>query len=76
MNFKKWMQILFLVVGFLTVAEYVFIQGMFTWLIAVVCTGILGLINIFFALKEQDISTALLYLLASLALGMGYFVML
>lgn len=65
--------IAFLVVGALTVLEFTFVSGMFTWLIAVTLVTVVGLINIVLSIKENDVAQAALYLLASVALCMGYF---
>lgn len=67
-------RILFLVVGTLTVLEFVFVRGMFTWLIAVAATLCAGIWNIVLALIDKRWSDAALFLLCSVALCMGYFV--
>lgn len=69
---KKIFPILFLVVGFLTVLEFIFIAGMFTWILMVISTSIIGLINIFIEVKNRQYLQAILYLLATTALVMGY----
>ena len=72
MNFKKIAEIAFLVVGFLTVLEFVLLQGMFTWLMVVISTMVVGLVNIILCLKDKEWNKSLLYLLCSIALCMGY----
>ena len=75
MKAQKISQILFLLAGLLTVLEFVFIQGMFTWLIAVSVTALTGIWNILLCAKNKRWLDAGLYLLASVALCMGYFVL-
>ena len=69
---KNIFPILFLVVGFLTVLEFIFITGMFTWIIMVISICIIGLINISIEIKNRQYLQAILYLLAITALVMGY----
>ncbi|KAA0955490.1 hypothetical protein FQ087_12825 [Sporosarcina sp. ANT_H38] len=69
---KNIFPILFLVVGFLTVLEFIFIAGMFTWIIMVISICIIGLINISIEIKNRQYLQAILYLLAITALVMGY----
>lgn len=69
---KKAFAILFLVAGALTVLEFIFISGMFTWLVMAGLVILLGLINIVLEMKERNYMQALLYLLAAVALVMGY----
>ena len=66
------LEILYLVIGCLTVLEFLFVRGLFTWLIAVIAVGIVGAANILLSCKEKDWGKALLYLLCSAALCMGY----
>ncbi len=74
MKGKTWFQIAFLIVGFLTVLEFIFIRGMFTWLIAVAATIVMGAINIGISLKSREWVLSFLFCLATIALSMGYFV--
>lgn len=64
----------FLIVGALTVLEFLFVRGMFTWMIAVAATVCAGLWNIVLALMDRRYMDAALFLLCSVALCMGYFV--
>ncbi len=73
MKLKKAAFIAFLIVGFITVLEFVFVRGMFTWLIVVIATAVVGIVNIVISLKDKEWLQALLFLLASIALCMGYF---
>lgn len=72
---KRFMvlQILYLFVGFLTVLEYIFIRGMFTWLIAVVTVVVIGALNIIVSIKNKNLLLAALYILTTISLCMGYF---
>lgn len=72
---KKWKnaaQIAYLVVGALTVLEFVFVRGMFTWLIAVTAVMLLGAINVVLSCAEKKWMEAAHYVLTSAALCMGY----
>ena len=75
MKLKKGFQIAYLIVGALVVCEYIFVQGMFTWLIAVGAACVMGVANILLTAKDREWRTALLYLLCTLALCMGYLTM-
>ncbi|MDO5112642.1 MAG: hypothetical protein Q4E65_10085 [Clostridia bacterium] len=74
MKLKKCFALLFLIVGFLTVLEFVFVRGMFTWLIAVAASILAGGANILLCLRNRQWMDAALYLLATVALCMGYLV--
>lgn len=76
MKSKKYAQIAFLIVGALAACEFIFVRGMFTWLLAVGAVAIVGAVNIVISAKQKDWLQALLYLLASVALCMGYLVLL
>ncbi len=69
---KKYLRLAFLIVATLTVCEFIFIRGLFTWLIAMGTTIILGSINILLSLIEKDIYEAYLYFLCTLAISMAY----
>ncbi len=71
MNKKGW-NLLFLLVGVLTILEFTFVRGLFTWLIAVSAVVIIGLINIAFEAKDKNWSQAALYTITTIALCMGY----
>lgn len=73
MNVKKILEQSFLVIGFLTILEFIFIQGMFTWLIVVAAVIILGILNIVYHAKDREWQLATLYFLCTVALCMGYF---
>lgn len=68
--------ILFLIVGGITVLEFLFIQGMFTSLIVMFAVFVLGIVNIILSLKNQQYVSALHYVLTSIALCMGYITLL
>lgn len=67
--------ILFLVIGVLTVLEFIFIRGMFTWLMMVALVSVVGLVNIVLSLRARRFYAAAHFLLTSVALVMGYFIL-
>lgn len=69
---KAAAEIAFLIVGTLTVLEFVFVRGMFTWAIATAAVCVTGLLNIVLSAASRNWREALLYLLCSAALCMGY----
>lgn len=75
MKNSKYLQISFLVVGALTMLEFIFIRGMFTWLIAVAAIVVVGVLNIIASINKQELLLAALYALSTAALCMGYFVL-
>ena len=75
MKVAKHFQIAFLVVGMLTALEFIFIRGMFTWLIAVVAAIVVGSLNVMINIKHKEWLQASLYMLSTIALCMGYFVL-
>lgn len=74
MKNSNYFRLSFLIVGTLTILEFIFVRGMFTWLIAVTAVTIVGIMNMFMSIKDNDWAEAGLYLLATVALCMGYLV--
>lgn len=72
MNWKQGAQIAYLAVGALTVLEFLFLRGMFTWLVMVLAVTALGAVNIVLSVRDRAWVQALHYLLTSVALCMGY----
>lgn len=72
MNNRKGLQLAYLVVGSLTVLEFLFVRGVFTWLIAISAITVLGIVNVFSSIKDHDVMEAALYVLSTIALCMGY----
>ncbi len=72
MKLTKGLQIAFLIVGTLVVLEFLFIQGMFTWLMAVAAIIVVGLLNVIINVKNKEWLQTLVYILATVALCMGY----
>ncbi len=70
LNFAK---IAFLIVGALVAYEFIFIRGMFTWVIAVIAILAAGAANIILNIKHGNWLQAALYLLSTIAFCMGYF---
>ena len=73
MQKEKFCALLFLAVGIVTVWEFVFVQGMFTWLPMVTLVILSGGINVILALRRSDWIGAALFTLCVVALCMGYF---
>ncbi|WP_455580917.1 hypothetical protein [Dysosmobacter sp.] len=69
---KRSFQIAYLAVGALTVLEFLFVRGMFTWLIMTIAVAAAGAANILLACRDREFLGALQYLLCSVALTMGY----
>jgi hypothetical protein len=75
MTWKKGLQTAYLAVGFLTVLEFIFVRGMFTWLIMVLAVALLGAANVIAACRDREWMPALNYILSTVALCMGYLVL-
>ena len=73
MKIAKYFQIAFLVVGALTALEFIFLRGLFTWLIAVTAVIVVGSLNVIINIKDKEWLQASLYILSTIALCMGYF---
>ena len=73
MKVANYFQITFLVVGTLTALEFIFLRGMFTWLIAVTAVIVVGSLNVIINIKDKEWLQASLYILSTIALCMGYF---
>lgn len=65
--------ILFLIVGALTVMEYVFVRGMFTAPIMIALSILAGVINVAAAAVHRKWMNVLFFILLTVALNMGYF---
>lgn len=70
---EKIAAVIFLVVGVMTVLEYVLIQGMFTAPLMIAISIIAGVVNIVIALIHKKYMNTLFYILLTVALNMGYF---
>lgn len=73
MKAANYFQIAFLVVGTLTALEFIFLRGMFTWLIVVAAVIVVGSLNVIINIKNKELLQASLYILSTIALCMGYF---
>ena len=69
---KRFAQIAFAVVAIATILEYLFVFGSFTGPLAMALVWIVGIINIVVAAKDKKTNEAVLYLIATVALNMGY----
>lgn len=67
------MKVLFLLIGTITILEYLLVRGMFTWLIVATASVVMGAINVVWEIKDRNYLESLLYVLATVALLMGYF---
>lgn len=70
---EKAAEVVFLIIGFLTILEYLLIQGMFTAPIMIAASIIAGVFNIILACVQKRYRNACFYLLLTVALNMGYF---
>lgn len=75
MRAKLAFQITFVLVGFLTVLEFAALRGQFAWVVMVASTAIFGSVNILLLCRDREWLPALHYLLTTIALCMGYFVL-
>jgi hypothetical protein len=75
MMWKHGLQIAYLAVGFLTVLEFIFIRGMFTWLPMVLAVAVLGAANVIVSCRNREWLPACHYILSAVALCMGYLVL-
>ncbi len=75
MKKNNTLQIAFLVVGTLTALEFIFVQGLFTWLMAVGATIIVGSVNIIMSIRNKQWFEVWTFALLIVALCMGYFEM-
>ncbi len=66
-------EIAFLIIALLTILEFTFVRGLFTWLIVVAATILVGSINVIFKLVRKEWIYAGLYTVCTIALCMGYF---
>lgn len=73
MAIERLSKILLIIVGILTILEFVFVKGFFTWIIMVALVVIVGLMNVILRIKDKKILDALLTLILCISLCMGYF---
>ncbi len=64
--------ILFVTASIAAILEYLFICGMFTGPLVMLIVLVLGLVNTAISAKQRDGKTATLFLIATIALCMGY----
>ena len=69
---KRIFYILFAAVSFAAIAEYLFVCGTFTGPLVMFLALAIGLANIIVSVKNKDWRAALLFLIATIALCMGY----
>lgn len=69
---RKIFEIIYLIIGALTICEFIFVSGMFTAPIMMLLSAVTGILNIVWEIKERNVTQAALYLLATVALNMAY----
>lgn len=69
---KKSLQIIYLVIGFITLLEYLTVRGMFTSFICMGLVALFGLINLAFSIKDRNVNEAMLVALSAFALISAY----
>ncbi len=73
MKLLKNLQVAFLIVGALVALEFIFVRGLFTWLIAVFAIIAVGGANVIVNALKKEWLQSTLFLLCTIALCMGYF---
>lgn len=68
----KFSRCLFIIISCLTLLEYVFVQGMFTWLIMFILLLISGIFDLAVEIKAGNIYTAFLVVLSMAVFAAGY----
>lgn len=69
---KRFAQVSFLLVALATILEYVLVFGLFTGPIMLGLVTLVGVWNLVLSLKEKNYQEAALYVIATVALSMGY----
>ncbi len=69
---KKILYILYAAASIAVIGEYVFICGIFTGPLVMLLVLGIGIANIILAIKDLDGRSALLFLIATIGLCMGY----
>ncbi|MCD8150338.1 MAG: hypothetical protein LUE92_12445 [Clostridiales bacterium] len=69
---KKLFYVLFVIFSIAAILEYLFICGTFTGPLAMLLVLVAGVANIILSAKNREGSIALLFLIATIGLCMGY----
>lgn len=69
---KKTLNIIFIIVSILTILEFCFICGTFTGPIMMILTLIAGAANLIYSALNKHTNEAVLYVICTIALCMGY----
>ncbi|MFR1052112.1 MAG: hypothetical protein ACOX67_02630 [Oscillospiraceae bacterium] len=69
---KKASNIAFIAVSVATILEYLFVCGMFTGPLMMMLALIVGAINVAVSIRDRDYHVAVLYVIATVSLCMGY----
>lgn len=70
---KKTLNIIFIIIAILTLLEFYFISGLFTGPIMMVLTAIVGIANAVYSFLHDNKNEAILYIICSISLCLGYF---
>ena len=71
----KVCNIIFIIIGVLTILEFSFVRGMFTGPLMMGLAALFGLINVVLELANKKYLTAVHFLITAIALCMGYAVL-
>lgn len=69
---KQFFSIIFIIIGILTILEFLFIQGMFTGPFMLFLVAISGIINFVLEVKDRNYIYSVIYLISTAGLSMGY----
>lgn len=69
---KQIFSIIFIIIGFLTILEFLFIQGMFTGPLMGFLVIMAGMINFILEVKDKNYIYSIIYLISTIGLIMGY----
>ena len=71
-KYNKIFKALYIASAALAIYEYLFVTGMFTSLIALVFISVTGIINLVLSFKDKKYNEAVLYIVSTVGLSMGY----
>ena len=71
---KRFVDILFVIVALLAICEFLFVRGLFTWLIALISIILVGIIKVINNLIHKNYYEAILSMIVVISICSGYFV--
>lgn len=71
-KYNKIFKAVYIAAAALTIYEYLFVTGMFTSPIALILIFVTGIINFVFSFKNKNYNEAVLYIVSTVGLSMGY----